>query len=374
MVLLRRYQQGYVYKSGKQNKTWYGVYREDVRKPDGCMIRRQRNIRLGTLSELPTRAAAVRELEGRMGDSKSVRTTMTFAELFDRWKTTIVPTLKESTANLYVYKLQRYVVPVFGSREIASITRYQIEAFLADKARMYCRNTVRAMRACLSRVLSWAVACDWIMKNPCSGVAIPFGKTRIKRTVLTPEQVVAIASRLKEPYSTLVLFLAGTGLRVGEAVGIKWSDFDGTILHVQRRIYEGREGTTKTRSSERSIPISPVLIERMKALGDGEWVFRSRKGTPVDPKNIAHRYLRPVTHELGIPLGGWHDFRHTLSTRLLREKHPAKLVAELLGHSDVRTTLAVYHHVATEELRAPLDEIAGQLLCDVTKSSPQSAA
>ncbi|HUJ31898.1 MAG TPA: tyrosine-type recombinase/integrase [Candidatus Acidoferrum sp.] len=299
---------------------------------------------------------------------------MTFAELVERWKQTIVPTLKQSTADLYAYKLERYVVPVFGTREVTSITRYEVETFLAEKARMYCRNTIRAMRASLSRVLSWAVACDWIAKNPCSGVALPFAKSRVKRTVLTPEQVGAIAARLKEPYATLVLFLAGTGLRVGEAVGIKWSDFDGTILHVQRRIYEGREGTTKTRSSERSIPISSVLIERMKTLGDGEWVFRSRNGTPVDPKNIAHRYLRPVARELGIPLGGWHDFRHTLSTRLLREKHPAKLVAELLGHSDVRTTLAVYHHVATEELRVPLAEIASQLLCDVTKSGSQSAA
>jgi hypothetical protein len=47
----------------------------------------------------------------------------------------------------------------------------------------------------------------------------------------------------------------------------------------------------------------------MKLLGEGEWVFRSRSGTPVDPKNAANRYLRPVVKELGIKLGGWHDFR-----------------------------------------------------------------
>lgn len=124
MILLRRSQQGHVYKAGKKTKTWYGIYREDVRKPDGRVVRRQRNIRLGTLSEFPTRAAASRELARRMGNSKALRTTMTFAELFDRWKTTIVPTLKQSTGDLYVYKLKRYVVPVFGSREVASITRY----------------------------------------------------------------------------------------------------------------------------------------------------------------------------------------------------------------------------------------------------------
>ncbi|MGO9843888.1 MAG: tyrosine-type recombinase/integrase [Candidatus Acidiferrales bacterium] len=71
----------------------------------------------------------------------------------------------------------------------------------------------------------------------------------------------------------------------------------------------------------------------MKSLGQGEWVFRSRSGTPVDPKNAANRYLRPVAKELGLTLGGWHDFRHTLSTQLLR-RYPTKVVSELLGHSN----------------------------------------
>jgi integrase len=100
--------------------------------------------------------------------------------------------------------------------------------------------------------------------------------------------------------------------------------------------------------------------------GQGVWVFRSRSGTPIDPKNAANRHLRPVAKELGLALGGWHDFRHTLSTQLLR-RYPTKVVSELLGHSSVQTTLSVYQHVETDQFRAPLNEIATELLPDVTK-------
>jgi len=103
----------------------------------------------------------------------------------------------------------------------------------------------------------------------------------------------------------------------------------------------------------------------MKSLGQGVWV-RSRSGTPVDPKNAANRYLRPVAKELGLALGGWHDFRHTLSTQPLR-RYPTNVVSELLGHSNVQTTLSIYQHVETDQFRAPLNEIATELLPDVTK-------
>ena len=87
----------------------------------------------------------------------------------------------------------------------------------------------------------------------------------------------------------------------------------------------------------------------------------------MDPKNAANRYLRPVAKGLGITLGGWHDFRHTLSTQLLK-RYPTKVVSELLGHSSVQTTLSVYQHVEMEDFRVPLNEMATELLCDVTKS------
>jgi integrase len=367
-IQMRRYQRGTVFKKGKRIKTWYGMWREDVPKPDGGIVRRQRKIRLGTVSELPTLSAAREKLAQEIGSAPSVE--MTFAELVERWKAAVVPTIKNTTASYYLKELKAHVVPIFGTRQVSSIGRYDIELFLAEKARLYCRNTLRGMRVSMGRVLTWAVECRWLEKNPCAGVRLPQAGTRIKRTVLTLEQTIAIASGLNEPYSTLVLFMAITGLRIGEAIAIKWTDFDGDVLHVSRRIYEGEVGTTKTEGSERSLPIPETLLARMRALGGNDWVFRSREGTPVNPGNALKRYIRPVARELGIAIGGWHDLRHTLTTGLLRRGVDPKVVSEILGHSDVKITLDIYDHPNIESFRDPLSQIAGQLLPDVTKTAP----
>jgi integrase len=167
---------------------------------------------------------------------------------------------------------------------------------------------------------------------------------------------------LDEPYATLVLFLAVTGLRIGEAIAIKWSDFETDVLHICRRIYQGEEDTTKTQKSDRSLPIPQVLLSRMRLLGAGTWIFRSRDGTPVNPGNSLRRYIRPAARELGIAIGGWHDFRHTVTTGLLRNGVSPKVVSNILGHSDVQTTLNVYDHPTIENFRAPLEGVANRLL------------
>ena len=363
---LRRYQRGYVYKTGKKVKVWYGMFREDIPQPDGQVIRHQRNVRLGTLSELPTRAAAYEELARRMGQQQ-LSVGMSFSVLVERWKAVVVPTIRNTTAVYYTKMLKAHVLPAFGDKEISSIGRYDVEAFLAERAKMYCRNTRRGMRVSLGRALSWAVACGWLEKNPCAGVKLPHAGKRIKRTILKPEQTIAIAKKLDEPYSTLILFLAVSGLRISEAIGIKWTDFEGDVLRISRRIYEGKAGSTKNNHSERSLPMPTSLLTRMRLLGNGEWVFRSRTGTPINPGNALKRYVRPVVKDLGIEIGGWHDFRHTLVTRSLK-KWPTKVISEMVGHSDVHTTLSVYQHIETEDFRAPLNELADELLRDVTKS------
>jgi integrase len=327
---LRRYQRGSVVKQGKRIKAWYGMWREDVRLPDGSFERRKRKVRLGSVGEIPTRTAAYEELARQMGE-QPVIASMTFADLVERWKTAVLPTIKESTGKYYENMLRCHVVPRFGDYDICAISRYEIEVFLAEKAKMFCKNSLRGMRVSFGRVLSWSVDCGWLEKNPCSGIRLPLAGSRIKRTILKPEQVVAIASSLREPYATLVLFLAVTGLRIGEAVAIKWTDIDGDVLHIQRRIYEGKTGPSKTEDSNRDLPIPNLLLERMKRLGSGEWIFRSRNGSPINPGNTLKRYVRPVVQRLGISLGGWHDFRHTLATELLKQRRPTKMFRNCSG-------------------------------------------
>ena len=366
-----RYQSGRVYKTGKQVVKWYGQFREDQLDADGKLFRVQKNISLGTLAELPTKQAAKRELLRRMGTGKPVQAGMPFSDLVTRWCEAVAPTLRSTTATHYQYALRSYLLPAFGQRETKSITRFDVELFLADKAKMYCRATIRSMKIALSRVLGWAVDGGWLEKNPCAGVHLPQAPTKVKRIVLKPEQVIALASKLEEPYATLVLFLAVTGLRISEAVGIKQSDFEVNVLQLRHRFYQGNTpggdyGELKTKKSARNLTLPAWLADRVKSLADGaeSFCFRSQAGTPINQKNALRRYIHPACKELGFRIGGWHDLRHTVTTWALK-KYPTKVVSEMLGHASVATTLSTYAHVLQEDFAEPLAEMAAKLLRDV---------
>ena len=217
--------------------------------------------------------------------------------------------------------------------------------------------------------MTWAVACGWLDKNPCAGVQLSQAPTKVQRTILKPEQVVALASKLEEPYATLMLFLATTGLRISEAVGTQKSDFDGNVLQLRRRFYQsdsgGDLGDLKTKKSARDLPLPAWMADRMKSLAEGDgFCFRSQAGTPINQKNALRRYIHPACEELGFRIGGWHDFRHTLTTWALK-KYPTKVVSEMLGHASAKTTLDIYSHVLQEDFTEPLAEMAGKLLPNV---------
>jgi integrase len=123
----------------------------------------------------------------------------------------------------------------------------------------------------------------------------------------------------------------------------------------------------KTEKSARNLPLPGWLVERVKGLANGEgYCFRSqsKEGTPINQKNALRRYIHPACKKLGFRIGGWHDLRHTVTTWALKT-YPTKVVSEMLGHSNARTTLDVYGHVLQEDFEAPLAEMAGKLLCDV---------
>ena len=71
--MLSRYQRGYVYQTGSKVKTWYGRFREDVPQADGQIVRRSRNVRLGTVTELPTKTAVSKQTGRSFAEFRSFR-------------------------------------------------------------------------------------------------------------------------------------------------------------------------------------------------------------------------------------------------------------------------------------------------------------
>jgi integrase len=367
-IMPSRYQRGSVVLRGKKTRIWHGVYREDVVNAAGKIERRQKSIRLGTVAELPTKNAARKKLTEMMNAPQPSAVT-TFRELSDRWLKAEGPTMKTSTLDHYQNALKAYLLPTFGERDVKRITREEIQLFLSKKAASYSHSSLRSMRVVLSLVLGWGANSQYLERNPCVKIRLPkeAGGRKVTRTVLTGEQVSALVSKLEEPYATLVLFLCSTGLRIGEAVAVKWSDMEGEVLNVTHRIYDGDEGDLKSKSAARSLPLDSGLLERMRKLGNSVYVFCSRAGTPINPGNGMKRYVHPVAKELGIELGGWHDFRHTLTTTLRRAGvHPVTL-AGVLGHSKVDLAMNVYDRATLDDFRAPLGDLAGELLTNVSR-------
>lgn len=370
-----RYQRGSVIARGKKGKkVWYGKFREDVVTAAG-MERKQRLVRLGSIAELPTRNAARNKLSEILGGSARVTVDITFEELAKRWENAEGPTMKATTLQHYVNALRAYVIPYFGRWKIVSINREAIQCFLAEKAANYSTSTLRSMRVVLGLTLGWAEACGWLERNPCTKIKLPkqTGGRRVHRTCLTATQVVEISGKLTDPYATLVLFLYATGLRIGEAVAVKWSDFSGNVLTVSRRSYNGDIDTVKSRKSQRKLPVDSNLLQRLGVIGQGhEWVFRSRAGTPINPGNALKRCVRPAARKCGIVIGGWHDFRHALSTKLRRDGVHPKVISDILGHSRVNIAMDVYDRTEVNDFVLPLAVVGSELVSNGINSGDTS--
>jgi integrase len=373
-TMLSRYQRGMVFQRGK-SRVWYGMFREDIQTLEGTTQiteRRQKMVRLGTVAELPTKGAARNKLAELMNSPSEKPTDMTFTELSTRWTNVEGPTLKTSTLDHYTNALHAYVSPAFGKRKIGVINREDIQTFLAEKAKTYSTSTLRSMRAVLGLTLGWANACGWIPRNPCVKVRLPkeTGGKRVTRTVLTTEQVNSIVGVLREPYATLVLLLAETGLRISEAIAVRSEDLKGNVLSVSRRVYDGATDSVKSARAVRSIPLSAALVERIRALNQQGLIFRSRAGTVINPNNALKRYIKGdhgAATKLGIAIGGWHDFRHTLATNLRRAGAHPKVVSGILGHARVNLAMDTYDHTDVQDFSDALVKVNG-LLASVSKS------
>jgi integrase len=207
----------------------------------------------------------------------------------------------------------------------------------------YGESTLRSIRVALRKVLLCAEVNGHVQRSVgwlnriCLAEAHGRSVTRVK---LTPEQTLAIVANLPEPYATLVVTMALLGLRIQAAIGIQPGDLDGdNVLRIRRVLYKGKAVLLTEKEQQKNVfPLDALdanhadLIRRIRALGVGhERVFRSRKGTPINPGNTLRRYLHPATEAVGVHIGGFHDFRHTLNRTLLREGIRPSVISDALG-------------------------------------------
>lgn len=159
-----------------------------------------------------------------------------------------------------------------------------------------------------------------------------------------------------DPFHTILYFMISTGVRIGEAAALTWTDVDlkGGTVHINKTVVSVKGHTSvqshpKTASGNRTIYMSKNTRDYMKVFkarkeGDDEYIFRNSRGTLYTAKTMQPRWVRTCAR-IGIPYKGLHSLRHTFATRALEKGIDIKTVSSLLGHKNVVTTMNIYQNV-----------------------------
>lgn len=235
--------------------------------------------------------------------------------------------------------------------------------------------TVIQINTKLKTCLAEAEKQEYIRRNYCTMVTLPKYKKEKKLEVLTTEQQQQFINAIKgHKLEVLFLLALSTGLRLGELLGLKWSDinFEDTYLTVNRtlqrtysinkdgnRKLQLNEQLPKTSNSIRTVPIPKPILSKLKQLkitqnqhilkshgsySDKGYVFCNELGIPIDDKKPG-RNLSSILKKLNIEPIKFHGLRKTYATRLFENDVPPKTVQELLGHSSIDITMDIYTQV-----------------------------
>lgn len=296
------------------------------------------------------------------------------------------PTTMENTRR----RIANHLQPTFGTTPLVAIRRGEVQAWVRTlTTKGLAPAYVEALYRLLSQILAAAVADGKLSSSPCSDVNLPpVVRSRIR--IPTTVEVAAIATALPEDWADVVLAVAGSGLRLGEAHGLAVDrvNFLRSTITVDRQLhYTGRApsfGPPKTAAGERTIPVAREVIElieqRLERVGLREQhvggervqlVFTTSDGLPWPRHRWRNTWAYWVPGKLGLPTR-FHDLRHLYASALIAAGQSPKVVQERLGHARISETFDTYGHLwpsddeGTRTATGPLvAEICG-LLADRT--------
>lgn len=291
--------------------------------------------------------------------------TTSLQTFLGRWLAIASTQLRPSTARAYTIDVQRFL-PFLGRVPLRALTPGMIASTYASllKSGLSARSVEQAhcvLHLALKQAMHWGI----VARNPTELVTPPRPRTRemtaLNRCQLQHLLSVTAGSR----WHVLWVVLGTTGMRLGEALGLKWTDIDLEQARlVVRRTLLRHPGhgllfaPPKTEKSRRTIHLSEAARRTLVHHWQGEadrraqardWidtglVFTNVRGGPVESGEI-NRALTRALELAGLPHIRVHDLRHTVASILLEAAVHPKVVQELLGHSTIRLTLDTYSHL-----------------------------
>jgi integrase len=229
------------------------------------------------------------------------------------------------------------------------------------------KRSVEQCHTVLHSAFKQAVRWNRMVRNPADDSAVPRPEAKEMKT-LSQDQVEQVFEGTRDhPLHALWVLLPTSGLRLGEALGLKWDDLNLKAGTLQvRRALQHKRGTKdlifvepKSKKSRRTVELvedtEAVLREHRRrqnehrlsigpAWHDQGFVFTTETGEPIHPRNVGDTFRRMLPR-LGLPRVRVHDLRHTAATLLQSWGQHPKVVQEMLGHSTIAITLDLYSHI-----------------------------
>jgi integrase len=379
----------------------------------------------------PTRTAGVYARDGRRGrvfvvawrspDGRQQRRTFGTYDAAKAWKatTTTAPTpapsrerfaahalawvesyrgrtargVSETTRRRYRDGLRLHAIPYLGAVKLADLDRRQIKAWLAAlEADGRSEATIRKTLIATKALFADAVDDGLVAVHPLAGLrwsprATTTRSSRQPARALTRAELALLLERVRPDRRLLVEFLAATGLRVSEALGLDWPDLDlgarGRVRVTAQRYRTPERVALKSAYARREIPLTQAMADALRELrpddpraAEGP-VFADERGRPLRYTTLYHRVWVPAREAAALDWAGLHTLRHTCASLLVAEGRSLPQIATWMGHHSPAFTLAVYAHLVDDGVGEgfQIAPLAGTpLATDVRPDTPADTA
>ena len=317
--------------------------------------------------------AALRELSAAVDARRYVeRSTTTVGDYLDEWLEVVQPRLRPTSWSSYRQAVA-HIKGRIGAVPLQSLVPLEVEnlykELLATRGRQgrpLSPKTVRGVHVVLRKALADAERLGLVVRNAAAAARPPV-PSKHEHTTWTAEQLARFLRSLEgERLAAAFVLLATTGMRRGEALGLRWGDVDleAARLSIVQTITTVRDKMVitppKTARSRRLVSLDPETVaalrdhrrrqneERLRVgeswSGDSRLVFTNEIGEPVHPSALSRLFVSYL-RRAGLPTIRLHDLRHTYATVALGAGVHPKIVSERLGHATISVTLDLYSHV-----------------------------